>query len=302
MAKAKFERTKPHVNIGTIGHVDHGKTTLTAAISKVLADKYPSATNVQRDFATIDSAPEERQRGITINISHVEYETPNRHYAHVDAPGHADYIKNMITGAAQVDSAILVVSATDGPMAQTREHVLLARQVGVPSIVVALNKADAVDDEELLDLVELEVRELLNDYEFPGDDTPVVRVSALKALEGDAAAAAHAGDGPLLLAGWSFGADMTLSTHDERLAGWLAIAPALRFAADFAAVAADARPKQFVLGQRDEVRDPAWVIEETADWVATAVEVIAGASHFFVGRTDRVVDAARSFVERLLTG
>jgi elongation factor Tu len=185
VAKAKFERTKPHVNIGTIGHVDHGKTTLTAAISKVLADKYPSATNVQRDFASIDSAPEERQRGITINISHVEYETPKRHYAHVDAPGHADYIKNMITGAAQMDGAILVVAATDGPMAQTREHVLLARQVGVPSIVVALNKSDAVDDEELLDLVELEVRELLNEYEFPGDDTPVVRVSALKALEGD---------------------------------------------------------------------------------------------------------------------
>ena len=162
MAKAKFERTKPHVNIGTIGHVDHGKTTLTAAISKVLADKYPSATNVQRDFASIDSAPEERQRGITINISHVEYETPKRHYAHVDAPGHADYIKNMITGAAQMDGAILVVAATDGPMAQTREHVLLAKQVGVPYLLVALNKSDMVDDEEILELVELEVRELLS--------------------------------------------------------------------------------------------------------------------------------------------
>ena len=185
MAKAKFERTKPHVNIGTIGHVDHGKTTLTAAISKVLADKYPSETNVQRDFATIDSAPEERQRGITINISHVEYETPKRHYAHVDAPGHADYIKNMITGAAQMDGAILVVAATDGPMAQTREHVLLAKQVGVPYLVVALNKADMVDDEEILELVELEVRELLSSQEFPGDDAPVVRVSGLKALEGD---------------------------------------------------------------------------------------------------------------------
>ena len=185
MAKAKFERTKPHVNIGTIGHVDHGKTTLTAAISKVLADKYPSAVNVKRDFASIDSAPEERQRGITINISHVEYETPKRHYAHVDAPGHADYIKNMITGAAQMDGAILVVAATDGPMAQTREHVLLAKQVGVPYLLVALNKADMVDDEEILELVELEVRELLTQYEFPGDDAPIVRVSALKALEGD---------------------------------------------------------------------------------------------------------------------
>ena len=185
MAKAKFERTKPHVNIGTIGHVDHGKTTLTAAISKVLADTYPSATNVQRDFASIDSAPEERQRGITINISHVEYQTEKRHYAHVDAPGHADYIKNMITGAAQMDGAILVVAATDGPMPQTREHVLLARQVGVPYIVVALNKADMVDDEEILELVELEVRELLSSQEFPGDDAPVVKVSGLKALEGD---------------------------------------------------------------------------------------------------------------------
>jgi len=184
VAKAKFERTKPHVNIGTIGHVDHGKTTLTAAISKVLADKFPSATNVQRDFASIDSAPEERQRGITINISHVEYETPKRHYAHVDAPGHADYIKNMITGAAQMDGAILVVAATDGPMPQTREHVLLARQVGVPYIVVALNKSDMVDDEEILELVELEVRELLGSQQFD-EDAPVVQVSALKALEGD---------------------------------------------------------------------------------------------------------------------
>ncbi len=185
MAKAKFERTKPHVNIGTIGHVDHGKTTLTAAISKVLADKYPSAINQPRDFASIDSAPEERQRGITINISHVEYETPKRHYAHVDAPGHADYIKNMITGAAQMDGAILVVAATDGPMAQTREHVLLAKQVGVPYLLVALNKADMVDDEEILELVELEVRELLSSQDFDGDNAPVIRVSGLKALEGD---------------------------------------------------------------------------------------------------------------------
>ena len=184
MAKAKFERTKPHVNIGTIGHVDHGKTTLTAAISKVLYDKYPTL-NEQRDFASIDSAPEERQRGITINISHVEYQTEKRHYAHVDAPGHADYIKNMITGAAQMDGAILVVAATDGPMAQTREHVLLARQVGVPYLLVALNKADMVDDEELLDLVEMEVRELLSSQGFDGDEAPVVRVSGLKALEGD---------------------------------------------------------------------------------------------------------------------
>ncbi len=184
MSKKKFERTKPHLNIGTMGHVDHGKTTLTAAITKVLAERDPSGNSAVA-FDQIDKAPEERQRGITINIAHVEYQTPNRHYAHVDMPGHADYIKNMITGAAQVDGAILVVSAADGPMAQTREHVLLARQVGVPSIVVALNKADAVDDEELLDLVELEVRELLNEYEFPGDDTPVVRVSALKAQEGD---------------------------------------------------------------------------------------------------------------------
>ncbi|AIY01728.1 elongation factor Tu [Arthrobacter sp. PAMC 25486] len=184
MAKAKFERTKPHVNIGTIGHVDHGKTTLTAAISKVLYDKYPDL-NEARDFATIDSAPEEKQRGITINISHVEYQTEKRHYAHVDAPGHADYIKNMITGAAQMDGAILVVAATDGPMAQTREHVLLARQVGVPYLLVALNKSDMVDDEELLDLVEMEVRELLSSQGFDGDEAPVVRVSGLKALEGD---------------------------------------------------------------------------------------------------------------------
>ncbi|MFD1212870.1 elongation factor Tu [Arthrobacter sp. GCM10027362] len=184
MAKAKFERTKPHVNIGTIGHVDHGKTTLTAAISKVLHDKYPDL-NEQRDFAAIDSAPEERQRGITINISHIEYQTEKRHYAHVDAPGHADYIKNMITGAAQMDGAILVVAATDGPMAQTREHVLLARQVGVPYLLVALNKADMVEDEELLDLVEMEVRELLSSQGFDGDNAPVVRVSGLKALEGD---------------------------------------------------------------------------------------------------------------------
>jgi elongation factor Tu len=183
MAKQKFERTKPHVNVGTMGHIDHGKTTLTAAITKVLAENNPNTQFTP--FDQIDKAPEEKQRGITITIAHVEYETPNRHYAHVDMPGHADYIKNMITGAAQVDGAILVVSAADGPMPQTREHVVLARQVGVPSIVVALNKADMVDDEELLDLVELEVRELLSEYEYPGDDTPVVRVSALKALEGD---------------------------------------------------------------------------------------------------------------------
>jgi elongation factor Tu len=185
MSKQKFERTKPHLNIGTIGHIDHGKTTLTAAITKVLHDQDPSTAYTS--FDEIDKAPEERERGITISIAHVEYETANRHYAHVDCPGHADYIKNMITGAAQMDGAILVVAATDGPMPQTREHVLLARQVGVPSIVVALNKADMVDDEEILELVELEVRELLNEYEFPGDDTPVVRVSALKALEGDEA-------------------------------------------------------------------------------------------------------------------
>jgi elongation factor Tu len=185
MAKQKFERDKPHLNIGTMGHIDHGKTTLTAAITKTLAERDTSGKTTFTAFDQIDKAPEEKQRGITINIAHVEYQTPNRHYAHVDMPGHADYIKNMITGAAQVDGAILVVSAADGPMPQTREHVLLARQVGVPSIVVALNKADMVDDEELLDLVELEVRELLSEYEFPGDDTPVVRVSALKALEGD---------------------------------------------------------------------------------------------------------------------
>ncbi|TNM69891.1 elongation factor Tu [Streptomyces sp. NP160] len=185
MAKAKFERTKPHVNIGTIGHIDHGKTTLTAAISKVLHDKYPDL-NPFTPFDQIDKAPEEKQRGITISIAHVEYQTESRHYAHVDCPGHADYIKNMITGAAQMDGAILVVAATDGPMPQTKEHVLLARQVGVPYIVVALNKADMVDDEEILELVEMEVRELLSSYEFPGDDLPVVRVSALKALEGDA--------------------------------------------------------------------------------------------------------------------
>ncbi|GAB2924023.1 elongation factor Tu [Micromonospora polyrhachis] len=184
MAKAKFERTKPHVNIGTIGHIDHGKTTLTAAITKVLHDKYPDL-NPYTPFDEIDKAPEEKARGITISIAHVEYQTDARHYAHVDCPGHADYIKNMITGAAQMDGAILVVAATDGPMPQTREHVLLARQVGVPYIVVALNKSDMVDDEELLELVELEVRELLSSQEFPGDDLPVVRVSALKALEGD---------------------------------------------------------------------------------------------------------------------
>ncbi|MBX9243231.1 elongation factor Tu [Actinotalea ferrariae] len=184
MAKAKFERTKPHVNIGTIGHVDHGKTTLTAAISKVLHDKYPDL-NPFTPFDEIDKAPEEKQRGITINIAHVEYQTEKRHYAHVDAPGHADYIKNMITGAAQMDGAILVVAATDGPMAQTREHVLLARQVGVPYLLVALNKSDMVDDEEILELVEMEVRELLSAQGFDGDDAPVVRVSGLKALEGD---------------------------------------------------------------------------------------------------------------------
>jgi len=185
MAKAKFERTKPHVNIGTIGHVDHGKTTLTAAITKVLHDKFPEL-NDSYAFEAIDNSPEEKQRGITINISHVEYQTDERHYAHVDAPGHADYIKNMITGAAQMDGSILVVAATDGPMPQTKEHVLLARQVGVPYIVVALNKSDMVDDAEILELVEVEVRELLSQYEFPGDDAPVIQVSALKALEGDA--------------------------------------------------------------------------------------------------------------------
>jgi len=189
MAKEKFERTKPHMNIGTIGHVDHGKTTLTAAITSVLHKQNPNVQSMA--FDAIDKAPEERERGITINVSHVEYETESRHYAHVDAPGHADYVKNMITGAAQMDGAILVVSAADGPMPQTREHVLLARQVGVPKLIVALNKVDMVDDEELLELVELEVRELLDAYEFPGDDTPVVRVSALKALEGDGGAEAQ---------------------------------------------------------------------------------------------------------------
>jgi elongation factor Tu len=188
MAKETFERNKPHVNVGTMGHIDHGKTTLTAAITKVLSDNVDGSAFTE--FENIDNAPEERERGITINVSHVEYETDNRHYAHVDMPGHADYIKNMITGAAQVDGAILVVSAADGPMPQTREHVLLARQVGVPRIIVALNKVDMVDDDELIELVEMEVRELLNEYDFPGDDTPVVHVSALKALEGDADAAA----------------------------------------------------------------------------------------------------------------
>jgi elongation factor Tu len=189
MAKKRFERTKPHLNIGTMGHIDHGKTTLTAAITKVLHERNPEVPYTP--FDQIDKAPEEKQRGITISIAHVEYETDHRHYAHVDMPGHADYIKNMITGAAQIDGAILVVSAPDGPMPQTREHVLLARQVGVPYIVVALNKVDMVDDEELLELVELEVRELLTQYEFPGDDTPIIRLSALKALEGDAEAEAQ---------------------------------------------------------------------------------------------------------------
>jgi elongation factor Tu len=187
MGKAKFERNKPHVNIGTMGHIDHGKTTLTAAITKVLSDKNPNTSFTP--FDQIDKAPEEKERGITIAIAHIEYETENRHYAHVDMPGHADYIKNMITGAAQIDGAILVVSAADGPMPQTREHVLLARQVNVPYIVVALNKVDMVDDPELLDLVELEVRDLLSEYEYPGDDVPVIRVSALKALDGDEEAA-----------------------------------------------------------------------------------------------------------------
>jgi elongation factor Tu len=189
MAKETFERNKPHVNVGTMGHIDHGKTPLTAAITKVLSENVEGSSFTE--FENIDNAPEERERGITINVSHVEYETDNRHYAHVDMPGHADYIKNMITGAAQVDGAILVVSAADGPMPQTREHVLLARQVGVPKIAVALNKCDMVDDEELLELVEMETRELLDDNDFPGDDTPIVRVSALKALEGDAEAAAQ---------------------------------------------------------------------------------------------------------------
>src|SRR5207302_7120355 len=189
MAKQKFERSKPHLNVGTMGHIDHGKTTLTAAITKILAEKNPNVAFTP--FEAIDKAPEEKARGITIQIAHVEYETDKRHYAHVDMPGHADYIKNMITGAAQVDGAILVVSAADGPMPQTREHVLLARQVGVPSIVVALNKVDMVDDPELLDLVELEVRELLTEYEFPGEDIPVIRVSALRALDGDEEAKAQ---------------------------------------------------------------------------------------------------------------
>ena len=184
MAKQKFDRSKPHVNIGTIGHVDHGKTTLTAAITKCLHDKNPEWADFT-DYANIDKAPEERERGITINTSHVEYQTEKRHYAHVDCPGHADYVKNMITGAAQMDGAILVIAATDGPMAQTREHILLARQVGVPRMVVFLNKCDMVDDEELLELVEMEVRDLLNEYGFEGDDTPIIRGSALKALEGD---------------------------------------------------------------------------------------------------------------------
>ena len=186
MAKEKYDRSKPHVNIGTIGHVDHGKTTLTAAITTVLARRLPSSVNQPKDYASIDAAPEERERGITINTAHVEYETAKRHYAHIDAPGHADYVKNMITGAAQMDGAILVVSAADGPMPQTREHILLSRQVGVPYIVVFLNKVDMVDDEELLELVEMEVRDLLSEYDFPGDDTPVVAGSALRALEGDA--------------------------------------------------------------------------------------------------------------------
>ena len=192
MSKEKFERTKPHVNVGTIGHVDHGKTTLTAAMTKVLSEKFGGAA---KDFADIDNAPEERERGITIATAHVEYETEARHYAHVDCPGHADYVKNMITGAAQMDGAILVCSAADGPMPQTREHILLARQVGVPYIVVFLNKADMVDDEELLELVEMEVRELLDSYEFPGDDTPIITGSALKALEGDAS---DIGEGAIL--------------------------------------------------------------------------------------------------------
>ena len=183
MAKAKFDRTKTHANIGTIGHVDHGKTTLTAAISKVLATRFPSETNKIVDFDKIDKAPEEKERGITISTAHIEYETAKRHYAHVDCPGHADYVKNMITGAAQMDGAILVVAATDGVMAQTREHILLSRQVGVPYIVVFMNKCDMVDDEELLELVEMEIRDLLNEYEFPGDDTPIIQGSALKALE-----------------------------------------------------------------------------------------------------------------------
>src|ERR1700753_3552083 len=196
MGKEKFDRSKPHVNIGTIGHIDHGKTTLTAAITKVLSKHNPN--NKFRSFDTIDNAPEERERGITIATSHVEYETPNRHYAHVDCPGHADYVMNMITGAAQMDGAILVVSAADGPMPQTREHILLARQVGVPYLVVFMNKADMVDDKELLELVEMEVRELLSLYKFPGDDTPIVIGSALKALEGDKSDIGGAGGGKAL--------------------------------------------------------------------------------------------------------
>ncbi len=186
--KQKFDRSKPHVNIGTIGHVDHGKTTLTAAISTVLAKKFPGGVNRGYKFDEIDNAPEEKERGVTINISHIEYETEKRHYAHIDAPGHADYIKNMITGAAQMDGAILVISAPDGPMPQTREHIILARQVNVPALVVALNKIDAMDDEELISLVESDIRELLKKYQYPGDEVPIVRVSALKALEGDAKA------------------------------------------------------------------------------------------------------------------
>ena len=186
MAKEKYDRSKPHVNIGTIGHVDHGKTTLTAAITTVLSRRLPSSVNTPKDYASIDAAPEERERGITINTAHVEYETESRHYAHIDAPGHADYVKNMITGAAQMDGAILVVAATDGPMPQTREHILLSRQVGVGKLIVFLNKKDLVDDEELIELVEMEVRDLLSEYDFPGDDTPVIVGSALKALEGDA--------------------------------------------------------------------------------------------------------------------
>ena len=186
MAKEKYDRSKPHVNIGTIGHVDHGKTTLTAAITTVLSRRLPSSVNTPKDYASIDAAPEERERGITINSAHVEYETEARHYAHIDAPGHADYVKNMITGAAQMDGAILVVAATDGPMPQTREHILLSRQVGVGKLIVFLNKKDLVDDEELIELVEMEVRDLLSEYDFPGDDTPVIVGSALKALEGDA--------------------------------------------------------------------------------------------------------------------
>ena len=185
MAKEKYDRSKPHVNIGTIGHVDHGKTTLTAAITTVLARRLPSAVNQPQDYAAIDAAPEERERGITINTAHVEYETEKRHYAHIDAPGHADYVKNMITGAAQMDGAILVVASTDGPMPQTREHILLSRQVGVKHLIVFMNKVDLVDDEELLELVEMEIRDLLSEYDFPGDDLPVIQGSALKALEGD---------------------------------------------------------------------------------------------------------------------